>query len=82
MEAPLDVHQTAFVQAVALAGVVALGMIGCDTGGQALSVQAVATPSWKAGTRKDQAQLGVFTRQARIENTIPSARETRLPRNP
>jgi hypothetical protein len=47
----MEVHQTTFVQAVALAGAVALAMAAYDNGRQETRVRATGTPVRTAGTQ-------------------------------
>jgi hypothetical protein len=79
----MEVHQGAFLQAVALAGAVALGMTVWDNGREEALVQAAGTPVRKVETRKDQFRLGGFVApQARIDNAIAPARKTRASGDP
>jgi len=79
----MDVHQTAFLQAVALAGAVALAMTVWDKGRDKARGQAAGTPAGKVEARKNQGQLGAFvTSQARKDNALAPARKTRASSDP
>jgi hypothetical protein len=65
----MEVHQTEFLQAVALAGAVALAMTVWDKSQERVSV---------AGTPKTEARKD----HVRADNTIAPASKTRVPRNP
>ena len=71
----MDVHQTEFLQAVVLAGAVALGMTVWDKGQE--RVHAAGTP--KAEARKDQVRLGALVT---ARTAIAPARDTRVSRDP
>jgi len=79
----MEVHQTAFLQAVALAGAVALAMTVWDNGRDKARGQAAGTLAGKVEARKNQGQLGAFvTPQARKDNAIAPARKTQTSREP
>jgi hypothetical protein len=66
----MEVHQTEFLQAVALAGVVALAMTVWDTSRQEARVQAAGTPARTAGaqyTGVKKSNIAVATRKVEVQ---------------